>query len=85
MDRLIPDYEHANYSIRKVGTCFALTVVFLDGPPHEYQTFPSWTQATDFILEHIYVIPHRGESRKREIFQELMAGVREMRECREKK
>lgn len=94
MDRLIPDYEHASYSIRKVGTCFALTMTFPDGPPdehsgawaiHEYRTFDSWAQMNEFILEHIYVIPHQEESRKRNIFHELIAGVQEMREHREKK
>lgn len=59
MDRLTPDYEHASYSIRKVGTCFALTIVFLDGPPYEYRTFTSWSHMSEFILEHMYVIPYQ--------------------------
>lgn len=61
MDRLIPDYEHASYLVRKVGTCFALTIVFPDGPPYEYQTFTSWSQMNNFILEHIYVIPYQAQ------------------------
>lgn len=70
MDRLSTDYEHANYSIRKVGTCFALTITFPDGPSdeypevqtlREYRTFDSWSEMNNFILEHMYVIPHQAQ------------------------